>query len=166
MQNRRRFLAFPRALRRSHLLVAFGLGSLLIALMPWLGVGGPAAAGRAPGPRPAPVPFDQQTARQSPHHGVAPANAMEPTAPVLDRTGWTATAGDEETGGENGRAANVLDGNNSTIWHSRWSGTPAPLPHTLTIDMHRTAVVSALIYLPRAARRWRGGTRRGTAARG
>ncbi|MGW6983709.1 discoidin domain-containing protein [Streptomyces sp. NPDC054932] len=137
-------------LRRSHLLIAFGLGSLLIGLIPWIGVTSTAAAGRAPTPRPAPVPVDQQTAKQSPHHGIAPANAMEPAAPVLDRTGWTATASDEETAGENGRAANVLDGNTSTIWHSKWTGTPAPLPHVITIDMHRTAVVSALVYRPRA----------------
>ncbi|WP_244291147.1 discoidin domain-containing protein [Streptomyces subrutilus] len=148
MQSRRRF-AFPRLLRRSHLLMAFGLGSLLIGLTPWLGVAGPAAAGRAPAPRPAPVPFDQQTADRSPHHGIAPANAMEPAAPALDRTGWTATASDEETGGENGRAANVLDGDTATLWHSRWSGTPAPLPHSITIDMRRTTVVSALVYQPR-----------------
>ncbi|KJY44179.1 arabinogalactan endo-1 4-beta-galactosidase, partial [Streptomyces sp. NRRL S-444] len=150
MQYRRRFLASFRVLRRSHLLIALGLGSLLVGLMPWFGVEGPAAAGRAPAPRPVPVPFDQQTAKQSPHHGIAPANAMEPTAPLLDRTGWTATASDEETTGENGRAANVLDGNDSTIWHSKWAGTPAPLPHSITIDMHRTAVVSALLYRPRA----------------
>ncbi|MFJ3960741.1 discoidin domain-containing protein [Streptomyces sp. NPDC090036] len=137
-------------LRRSHLLIAFGLGSLLIGLIPWLGVTSTAAAGRAPVPRPAPVPTGQQTAKQSPHHGIAPANAMEPTAPVLDRAGWTATASDEETGGENGRAANVLDGNTTTLWHSRWTGTPAPLPHVITIDMHRTAVVSALVYRPRS----------------
>ncbi|MEU9145466.1 discoidin domain-containing protein [Streptomyces sp. NPDC048349] len=148
MQSRR-FPALPRPLRRSRLLIAFGLGSLLIGLTPWLGVAGPAAAGRAPAPRPAPVPLDQQTAVQSPHHGIAPANAMEPTAPVLDRTGWTATASDEETGGENGRAANVLDGNTATIWHSTWTGTPAPLPHTITLDMQRTTVVSALVYHPR-----------------
>ncbi|MFE6837015.1 discoidin domain-containing protein [Streptomyces sp. NPDC057705] len=147
MQSRRS-LAFPRLLRRSHLLIAFGLGSLLIGLTPWLGVSS-TAAGRAPAPRPVPVPQDQQTAKQSPHHGIAPANAMEPTAPVLDRTGWTATASDEETAGENGRAANVLDGNTNTIWHSKWSGTATPLPHTLTIDMHRTSVVSALVYRPR-----------------
>ncbi|MFD9010169.1 arabinogalactan endo-1,4-beta-galactosidase, partial [Streptomyces sp. NPDC059552] len=115
MQSRR-FLAFHRRLRRSHLLIAFGLGSLLIGLIPWLGVTSTAAAGRAPAPRPAPVPVDQQTATQSPHHGIAPANAMEPTAPILDRAGWTATASDEETAGENGRAANVLDGNVNTLW--------------------------------------------------
>ncbi|WP_234323651.1 discoidin domain-containing protein [Streptomyces sp. NRRL F-2580] len=147
MQSRRLF-AFPRLLRRSHLLIAFGLGSLLIGLTPWLGVSS-TAAGRAPAPRPTPVPQDQQSAKQSPHHGIAPANAMEPTAPVLDRTGWTATASDEETAGENGRAANVLDGNTSTLWHSKWSGTPTPPPHVLTIDMRQTSVVSALVYRPR-----------------
>ncbi|MGW5344344.1 discoidin domain-containing protein [Streptomyces sp. NPDC004050] len=144
MQSRR-FLALTRALRRSHLLIVFGLGSLLVGLTPLLGVASPTR----PSPRPAPVPFDQQTAVDSPHHPVAPANAMEPAAPVLDRTGWTATASDEETVGENGRAGNVLDGNTATLWHSKWTGTPAPLPHSITIDMHRTAVVSALVYLPR-----------------
>ncbi len=67
----------------------------------------------------------------------------------LSRAGWTATASDEETTGENGRAANVLDGSDATIWHSRWSGTAAPLPHTLTIDMKRATTVSALAYHPR-----------------
>ncbi|MFB7462514.1 discoidin domain-containing protein [Streptomyces sp. NPDC056224] len=146
----RRFLASTRLLRRSHLLIAFGIGSLLIGVTPWLGVASPAAAGRAPDARASPVPFDQQPTTQSPHHGIAPANAMEPAAPVLDRTGWTATAGDEETGGEDGRAANVLDGNTNTIWHSKWTGTPAPLPHSITIDMQRTTLVSALVYRPRA----------------
>ncbi|MFD7630399.1 discoidin domain-containing protein [Streptomyces sp. NPDC059851] len=144
MQSRR-LLALTRALRRSYLLIAFSLGSLLVGLTPWLGVASPAR----PSPEPAPAPFDQQTAVDSPHHPIAPANAMEPAAPVLDRAGWTATASDEETVGENGRAANVLDGNTATIWHSKWTGTPAPLPHSITIDMHRTAVVSALVYLPR-----------------
>ncbi|MFD7026639.1 discoidin domain-containing protein [Streptomyces sp. NPDC059917] len=148
-RTRTRALTLSRALRRSHLLIAFALGSLLVGITPLLGVASTGRAGRDPAPRPAPVPFDQQTAKQSPHHGVAPANAMEPTAPLLDRTGWTATASDEETSGENGRAANVLDGNAATIWHSKWSGTPAPLPHAITIDMHRTVVVSALLYQPR-----------------
>ncbi|WP_245727713.1 discoidin domain-containing protein [Streptomyces vietnamensis] len=137
MQSRR-IRALAGAFRRSPLLVAFALGSLLVGLTPWLGVASTRAAGAGPTPPPAP------------HHGVAPANAMEPMAPVLDRTGWTATASDEETVGENGRAANVLDGSTATIWHSKWTGTPAPLPHSITVDMHRTAVVSALVYKPRA----------------
>ncbi|MGW6705817.1 discoidin domain-containing protein [Streptomyces sp. NPDC054956] len=144
-----RVRALSRAVRRSRLLIGFALGSLLVGLTPWLGVASTGPGAHGPTPRPAPGPFEQQTAKVSPHHGVAPANAMEPTAPVLDRTGWTATASDEETVGENGRAANVLDGNTATIWHSKWTGTPAPLPHSITIDMHRTAVVSALVYQPR-----------------
>jgi galactose oxidase len=67
----------------------------------------------------------------------------------LPRTGWTVTASDAETTGENGAAANVLDGSASTYWHSKWSGTAAPLPHSITIDMHATATVAALRYLPR-----------------
>ncbi|MFF8378499.1 discoidin domain-containing protein [Streptomyces sp. NPDC015661] len=146
----RRMRALAGAFRRSPLLIALALGSLLVALTPLLGVASTGPAGRGPTPRPTPGAADQQSALQSPHHGVAPANAMEPAAPVLSRTGWTATASDEETTRENGRAVNVLDGSTSTIWHSRYSGTTAPLPHSITLDMHRTAVVSALIYTPRA----------------
>ncbi|WP_369147697.1 discoidin domain-containing protein [Streptomyces sp. R44] len=147
----RRIRALAGAFRRSPLLIAFALGSLLVGLTPLLGVASTGVGGRGPAPRPTPGAGDQQAAQQSPHHGVAPANAMEPAAPALDRTGWTATASDEETTGENGRAGNVLDGDTATIWHSSYSGTPVPLPHSITVDMHRTAVVSGLVYQPRTA---------------
>ncbi|MFJ4972887.1 discoidin domain-containing protein [Streptomyces sp. NPDC088755] len=136
----------PR-LRRSHLFIGFALGSLLVGLTPLLGAANPVGT---PDSGHAHVPFEQRTAMAAPHHPVVPANAEEPAAPVLDRAGWTATASSEETIGENGRAANVLDGNARTIWHSKWSGTPTRPPHTLTVDMHRTAVVSALVYVPRS----------------
>ncbi|MFE4024016.1 hypothetical protein ACFXPZ_42645 [Streptomyces sp. NPDC059101] len=35
----------------------------------------------------------------------------------------------EETGGEDGRAAYVLDGDPATFWHTRWYGGTGPLPH-------------------------------------
>ncbi|MFE9258113.1 discoidin domain-containing protein [Streptomyces sp. NPDC006879] len=132
-----------RVLRRSNLLIAGSLSALVIAVTPWLGMA-------SPGPEPTPTPFAQQQAMQSPHHPIVPANAMEPAAPLLDRTGWTATASDEETVGEDGRAVNVLDGDPGTIWHSKWAGTATLLPHSLTIDMVHTAVVSGLVYQPRA----------------
>ncbi|MEU8518834.1 discoidin domain-containing protein [Streptomyces sp. NBC_01216] len=135
-----------RVPRRSHLLIAAGLGSLLVGMTPWLGLAGQPSAASAPKP----TPFLQQAGTTPPHHGVVPANAKRSSAPLLDRTGWTVTASDEETTGEDGRATHVLDGDDSTIWHSKWSGTPAPFPHTLTIDMHRTAVVSAILYRPRS----------------
>ncbi|MFV6026933.1 discoidin domain-containing protein [Streptomyces sp. NPDC056264] len=146
----RRTRALAGALRRSPLLIALALGSLLVGFTPWLGVASAGPDGRTPAARPTPGPLEQQSAKQSPHHGVAPANAMEPTAPLLDRTGWTAVASDEETAKENGRAGNVLDNDAATFWHSRWSGTAAPMPHSITVDMHRTTVVSALVYQPRA----------------
>ncbi|MGW6709645.1 discoidin domain-containing protein, partial [Streptomyces sp. NPDC054956] len=129
------------------MLIAFGLGAVLLGATPWLGIANPAVG--APAPTPTPVAGDGKAAVQSPHHGIAPANAMEPQAPMLDRTGWTATASDEETVTENGRAANVLDGNVNTLWHSVWTAPAKPLPHSITIDMHKTGIVSALVYVPR-----------------
>ncbi|NUK26235.1 discoidin domain-containing protein [Streptomyces lunaelactis] len=73
---------------------------------------------------------------------------MEPAAPVLPREGWTATASDEETTTDN-RAARGLDGDPDNLWHSTWYGTVASFPHSITIDKHRTAVVSAIVYRPR-----------------
>ncbi|MGY1807681.1 discoidin domain-containing protein [Blastococcus sp. SYSU D00669] len=66
--------------------------------------------------------------------------------PVLSRTGWTAAASDSATGFPVG---NVLDGSAASFWHSRYEGTPAPLPHTVTVDMRSARPVSGLRYLPR-----------------
>ncbi|MFJ5547984.1 endo-alpha-N-acetylgalactosaminidase family protein [Streptomyces sp. NPDC093225] len=55
----------------------------------------------------------------------------------------------EETAGENGRAANVLDGDPATIWHTEWYARTAPLPHELTLDLGATYDVCALHLLPR-----------------
>ncbi|WP_264354766.1 discoidin domain-containing protein [Pseudarthrobacter sp. MM222] len=84
------------------------------------------------------------------HSAALPAAAMEAAALPLPRTGWTATASDEEVARTNGRADNVLDGNAATMWHSRWSPAPAaPLPHSITIDTKATRSISGLRYLPR-----------------
>jgi galactose oxidase len=74
--------------------------------------------------------------------------------PALPRTGWTVTASDESPGSP---ASNLVDGNAATIWHSRYEGTPAPLPHSVTIDMQSVQDVSGLRCLPR-----QDGSRNGT----
>jgi galactose oxidase len=66
--------------------------------------------------------------------------------PALPRTGWTATAGDASAAFP---AGNVLDGNAATMWHSRFEGSLAPLPHWMTIDMQSVQDISGLRYLPR-----------------
>lgn len=56
----------------------------------------------------------------------------------LDKTGWKMLAfSSEETSGEgtNGRAKQIIDGDLTTYWHSKWQGGAATYPHTFTIDM-------------------------------
>ncbi len=65
---------------------------------------------------------------------------------VLSRTGWTATT-DSAQSGQGGGAA--LDGNTGSFWHSEYSPTLSPLPHTITIDMKQNYNVVGLAYLPR-----------------
>jgi hypothetical protein len=67
----------------------------------------------------------------------------------LARTQWSITADSQETAAENNAAANAIDGNVNTIWHSAWSSGAPPLPHTLTINLGTALDVSALRYLPR-----------------
>ncbi|KOY54122.1 endo-alpha-N-acetylgalactosaminidase family protein [Streptomyces sp. XY332] len=55
----------------------------------------------------------------------------------------------QETAGENGAAANVLDGDASTIWHTQWYAATAPMPHEITLDLGASYDVSALHCLPR-----------------
>ena len=77
-------------------------------------------------------------------------NLLGGTDPALPRTGWTATVDSQETKKQNGAAVNALDGNTSSMWHTTWSTTPPKaLPHTFTIDMRTTNLVSGLSYLPR-----------------
>lgn len=57
---------------------------------------------------------------------------------VYDKTGWKVIyKTSEETSGEgsNGRAQQTVDGDTKTYWHSKWTGSTAQLPHTITVDM-------------------------------
>jgi len=63
----------------------------------------------------------------------------DPSYSILDRTNWSVLAfsTQEDQGGEGttGRAADVLDDNLETYWHSCWSGCDAAPPHYIIIDM-------------------------------
>ena len=86
-----------------------------------------------------------------PHHEMP---MIEPTAAdsftlkasPLPRAGWTATASDQAPAYP---AGNVIDAGTATIWHSAYASQPAPLPHSVTVDMHQVRSVSGLTYLPR-----------------
>ncbi|MGW4893207.1 TIM-barrel domain-containing protein [Kitasatospora sp. NPDC004240] len=71
------------------------------------------------------------------------------SAPI-PRTDWKVVSADsQETAGENGAAANAIDANPATIWHTKWSGGSAPLPHEIRIDLGARHSVDGLGYLPR-----------------
>jgi galactose oxidase len=96
-------------------------------------------------------PASKASGSQHQHIAILPAAAMEAAPAPLPRAGWTVSASDEETTGENGRAINVLDGNAGTLWHSKWTAPAVPLPHTITIDTKMTQSISGFRYLPRAS---------------
>lgn len=74
-------------------------------------------------------------------------------ATELDRTGWTVIdySMQEDQGGEGdtGRAADVLDGDLNTYWHSCWAGCSPTPPHHITIDMGTENLVDGVRFYQR-----------------
>ena len=67
--------------------------------------------------------------------------------PMIETTGWRVIAwSDEETSGEgtNGRATQILDGNEDTYWHSQWYSQQPTFPHSVTIEAPDTYELNAL----------------------
>ena len=63
--------------------------------------------------------------------------------------GWKVVSVDsEELVGENNSGANAIDGNASTIWHTRWNADQKQ-PHHITVDMGKTHRIGGFTYLPR-----------------
>jgi hypothetical protein len=64
--------------------------------------------------------------------------------------GWVASASTEQPTGENtGLASAVLDGNLSTIWHSRYTAPRSSFPHWLSFDMIQPIYVTKIAMAPR-----------------
>ncbi|MEV6205615.1 TIM-barrel domain-containing protein [Kitasatospora sp. NPDC051914] len=79
-----------------------------------------------------------------------PSGTPVPVSSGIPTAGWSLVQVDsQETAAENGAATNAFDGNNATIWHTQWSGTAAPLPHDIRIDLGARYTVDGLSQLPR-----------------
>ena len=88
--------------------------------------------------------------------------AMTTSAQVLQRAGWTVTVSGENANDGGGKDA-IIDGNNSTYWHSRYnnSGTgdaTQTLPQFFVIDLGQETSFKSIGYVPRP------GLQNGTAA--
>jgi alpha-L-fucosidase len=63
--------------------------------------------------------------------------------------GWKVVSVDsEETAGADNSAARAIDGDSSTIWHTRWNADQKQ-PHSITVDIGRTNRIAGFTYLPR-----------------
>jgi len=69
----------------------------------------------------------------------------------LPKTGMTVTGVDSSDDATGGQAANAIDGDTTTQWHTAWSqvSTPPPYPHWITVDLGASYDLSAVGYLPR-----------------
>ncbi len=69
----------------------------------------------------------------------------------LAKTKWkiVKTDSEETEGGFDGRAANAIDDNPKSFWHTQWKAARPGYPHELVIDLGEERVVTAVGYLPR-----------------
>jgi alpha-L-fucosidase len=64
-------------------------------------------------------------------------------------TGWKVVAvNSQETAGGDNAAANAIDDDSSTFWHTRWNDD-LKLPHYITVDMGTSHRIAGFTYLPR-----------------
>ena len=62
---------------------------------------------------------------------------------------WKVHHVDSENPSSNEGAANAIDADPDTIWHSKWSGGADPRPHEIQIDLGETLSLKGITYLPR-----------------
>lgn len=68
----------------------------------------------------------------------------------VPKTNWKIRAcSSQETSGENGAAANAIDGNLTTKWHTKYSGGTSAAPHHIEVDMGAEHEVSGFLCTPR-----------------
>lgn len=65
----------------------------------------------------------------------------------VDRSIWKIVSASSENKGEEAR--NAIDGNPTTIWHSRWTEPAAKHPHEIVVDMASLLEIDKFIYTPR-----------------
>ncbi|KAI8948912.1 hypothetical protein F4801DRAFT_580950 [Xylaria longipes] len=72
--------------------------------------------------------------------------AQFPWANSIPQTGWDVTADSFQPGNE---AANAIDGDSDTFWHTAYDPDAAPLPHYIQLDMQKSYVINGISYQPR-----------------
>jgi large repetitive protein len=87
----------------------------------------------------------------NPWGSMAEFNLLTPAGALIPRTGWVASASSVELAGESGAAANAIDGNVATIWHTQWQAANPPPPHNFVVNLGAVQSIGGFRYLPRPA---------------
>lgn len=66
-------------------------------------------------------------------------------------------ADSEELTGDDGAAANVIDNQPTTFWHSEWKANGPNHPHQIVLDLGSEQTITSFRYLPRAGEKNQGG---------
>lgn len=94
-----------------------------------------------------------------PQRGSTRSTNVMPTEGMLSSQGWKVVRCSSENSGNGKYAGNAIDGDPMTWWHSRFSGTPAPPPHELVIDLGEVKTIRGFVYLGRQDGGWNGAIR-------
>jgi arylsulfatase A-like enzyme len=79
-----------------------------------------------------------------------------PTEGMLGNSGWKIVRASSENVGNSKFASNAIDGDPSTIWHSKFNDGKAPPPHELVIDLGGEHAIRGFVYLGRQDAGWNG----------
>lgn len=77
--------------------------------------------------------------------------------PALDRTGWTAVTDSfhNPTGAGDGNAPNLIDGNTSSIWHTKYGSVTGnedcreAFPYSVAVDLGKSTTFQCFSWMPR-----------------
>ncbi len=88
--------------------------------------------------------------------GSDPGQAMfEKVLPLLDldKSRWKVVHYDSAEDPGEGPAANAIDGDPSTFWHTNWSSSREPYPHEIQVDLGQSFKLAGFTQLPRQENR-------------
>ena len=74
---------------------------------------------------------------------------LDERLPAATLTLTAEKADSEETAGEDGKAANAVDGDAKTFWHTQWQDNNRPHPHEIILKLSKTMQIKGFTYLPR-----------------
>ncbi len=85
----------------------------------------------------------------NPWASMAEFNVLDADGRDIPRQAWLATASSAETAAMNGAASRALDGDVSTFWHTRYTGSTPSHPHTFSVNLGASYRIGGFRYLPR-----------------